>query len=154
MDENTRDTIEFLIRRYRLHERVPVRLDSLLDRFTVRRYPFTPLTLGFAVVRPREIHIGINETLSTAWQRAAEGHEVGHIIAYHPHRLYTCQPGEWFRDPYEHEAQLGAALLLVPLSAVRTYGDEFTATELATLLDVPVGLVDMRWSFAQVSGEL
>ena len=93
-------------------------------------------------------------TSRSAWQRTAEGHEVGHIIAYHPHRLYTCQPGEWFRDPYEHEAQLGAALLLVPLNAVRTYGVEFTAEELATLLNVPVGLIDLRWSFAQVNGEL
>src|SRR5437773_9416955 len=127
MDENTQDTIEFLIRRYRLHERVPISLEGLLDRFTVRRYNFTPITLGFAVVRPREIHIGINRNLSPAWQRQAEGHEASHIIAYHPHRLYTCQCHEWFRDDYEHEAQLGAALLLVPLSAIRTYNEEFTA---------------------------
>ena len=63
MDDNIRDTIEFLIRRYRLHERAPVLLDPLLDRFTVRRYNFTAETLGFAVVRPREIHIGINGNL-------------------------------------------------------------------------------------------
>lgn len=154
MDDNIRDTIEFLIRRYRLHERVPVRLDELLDRFTVRRYNFTARTLGFAVVRPREIHIGINGNLTPPWQRQAEGHEVGHIIGYHPHRLYTCYCNEWFREDYEHEAQLGAALLLVPRSAIRTYYDEFTPQELADLLQVPVCLVDMRWSYAHLHGEL
>src|SRR5437762_6975976 len=126
MDDNTRDTIEFLIRRYRLHERVPVRLDALLDRFTVRRYNFTLRTLGFAIVRPREIHIGINQNLTPAWQRQAEGHEASHIIGYHPHRLYTCLRPEWSQEEHEHEAQLGAALLLVPLSAVQTYYAEFT----------------------------
>ena len=154
MDNNLRDTIDFLIRRHGLHDRVPVCLDTLLERFTVRRYPFTPMTLGFAIVRPREIHIGINATLSPAWQRQAEGHEVGHIIGYHPHRLYTCKCNEWFREDHEHEAQLGAALLLVPLAAVRTYYDEFTPQQLATLLHVPVGLVDLRWAAAQVAGEL
>jgi Zn-dependent peptidase ImmA (M78 family) len=154
MEDNIRDTIDFLIRRYRLHEQVPVRLDELLDRFTVRRYNLTYKTLGFAVVRPREIHIGINQNLTPPWQRQAEGHEVGHIIGYHPHRLYTCQCNEWFREEHEHEAQMGAALLLVPLSAVYTYYDEFTPTQLADLLQVPVGLVDMRWSYAQVNGEL
>src|SRR5437868_12449348 len=129
MDDSTRDTIEFLIRRYQLHERIPVRLDELLDRFTVRRYNFTQRTLGFAVVRPREIHIGINQNLPLPWQRLAEGHEVGHIINYHPHRLYTCHAHEWSREPHEHEAQTAAALLLVPLNAVRTYYDEFTPGE-------------------------
>jgi Zn-dependent peptidase ImmA (M78 family) len=154
MEANTHDTIQFLIRRYRLHDRIPVRLDELLDRFTVRRYDFSPVTLGFAVVRPREIHIGINQNLSPAWQRLAEGHEVGHIIGYHPHRLYTCQANEWFREEHEHEAQLGAALLLVPMSAVHIYYDEFTPKQLAELLQVPVGLVDLRWSYALVNGEV
>src|SRR5690242_2720574 len=103
MEENTRDTIEFLIRRYRLHEHIPVSLDELLDRFTVRRYDFTPVTLGFAVVRPREIHIGINQNLEPAWQRMAEGHEVCYIISSHPHRLYTCHAHEWSHEPHEHE---------------------------------------------------
>ncbi|HMA34648.1 MAG TPA: hypothetical protein VKY74_09220 [Chloroflexia bacterium] len=152
MDLSTRDTIEFLIRRYELHDRLPVDLGGLLDRFTVRRYPLTPRTLGFAIVRPREIHIGINATLSRPWQRLAEAHEVGHIIAYHPHRLYTCKANQWFQDDLEHTAQLAAALLLVPLAAVRTYQAEFTAGQLADLLQVPTSLVDLRWTHAKLEG--
>src|SRR5690349_12174413 len=146
MDADTRDTIEFLIRRYGLHERLPVDLSGLLDRFTVRRYPFTAWTLGFAVVRPREIHIGVNGHLPRAWQRLAEAHEAGHIIAYHPHRLYTCRAYQWDEDEHERAAQLAAARLLVPLAAMRTYQAEFTPSELANLLDVPTALVDLRWT--------
>ena len=127
MDANTRDTIEFLIRRYRLHERVPVRLDGLLDRFTVRRYNFTPRTLGFAIVRPREIHIGINQNLSPAWQRKPKATRPATSSPTTPTASTPASASEWCREAHEHEAQLGAALLLVPLTAVRTYGDEFTA---------------------------
>jgi len=154
MDGSTRDTIAFLIRRYELHDRLPVDLGRLLDRFTVRYYPFTPRTLGFAVVRPREIHIGINGSLAPPWQRMAVAHEIGHIIAYHPHRLYTCKAGAWFQDEQERAAQLIAAHLLVPAAALPTYGVEFTAQQLADLLDVPISLVDLRWSQAHLHGDL
>ncbi len=154
MDESTRDTIEFLIGRYSLHDRLPVDLGGLLDRFTLRRYPFTAWTLGFAVVRPREIHIGINERLPLPWQRMALAHEVGHIIAYHPHRLYTCKAYQWDQEEHERTAQLAAALLLVPLAAVRTYGVEFTPAQLAHLLQVPTSLVDLRWAAAKLAGAI
>jgi Zn-dependent peptidase ImmA (M78 family) len=154
MDADTRDTIEFLIRRYALHDRLPVDLGGLLDRFTVRRYPFTAWTLGFAVVRPREIHIGINGHLPQPWQRLAEAHEAGHIIAYHPHRLYTCKAYQWDQEAHERAAQVAAALLLVPLAAVRTYQTDFTPAELAHLLDVPTALVDLRWTQATLDGDL
>ena len=154
MDQNTRDTIDYLIRHYRLHERLPVQLDEILDRFTVARYDFTAQTLGFSIVRPREIHIGINGNLAPALQRQAEAHELSHIIAYHPHRLYTCRSSLWQHDTHEYEAQIGAALLLVPLATVCTYYAQFTPNELATMLDVPLGLIDLRWSYAQLQGEL
>src|SRR5437763_15942610 len=154
MDDATRDTIEFLIRRYDLHERLPVDLGVLLDRFTVRRYPFTAWTLGFAVVRPRDIHIGVNAHLPPPWQRLAAAHEAGHIIAYHPHRLYTCKAYQWDQEEHERSAQLAAALLLVPLRAVQTYQQEFTPTELANLLQVPTALVDLRWTQAKLEDAL
>jgi Zn-dependent peptidase ImmA (M78 family) len=154
MEESTRDTIEFLIRRYLLHDHLPVDLSGLLDRFTIRHYPFTAWTLGFAVVRPREIHIGVNERLPTPWQRMAEAHELGHIIAYHPHRLYTCKAYQWDQEEHERTAQLIAATLLVPLNAVRTYGEEFTPAQLANLLDVPTSLVDLRWTAAKLDGAI
>jgi Zn-dependent peptidase ImmA (M78 family) len=152
MDDSTRDTIEFLVRRYALHDRLPVDLSGLLDRFTMRRYPFTAWTLGFAVVRPREIHIGINAGLPVPWQRMAEAHEVGHIIAYHPHRLYTCKAYQWDQEDHERTAQLAAALLLVPAAAMQTYGVEFTPAQLARLLQVPTALVDLRWTQAKLEG--
>jgi Zn-dependent peptidase ImmA (M78 family) len=154
MDADTRDTIEFLIRRYDLHDRLPVDLGVLLDRFTVRRYPFTAWTLGFAVVRPRAIHIGINAHLPRPWQRLAEAHEAGHIISYHPHRLYTCKAYQWDQEEHERAAQMAAAFLLVPLPAVRTYQVEFTPAELAAVLDVPTALVDLRWTQAKLDGDL
>lgn len=149
---SVRDTIEFLIRRYALHDHLPVDLTGLLDRFTVRRYPFTAWTLGFAVVRPREIHIGINANLPAPWQRLAEAHEIGHIVAYHPHRLYTCKAYQWDQEEHERAAQLVAARLLVPLAAVQTYGVEFTPAALANLLAVPTALVDLRWAQAKLEG--
>ncbi len=154
MDGATRETIDFLIRRYELHDRLPVDLGGLLDRFTVRRYPFTAWTLGFAVVRPREIHIGINGHLPGPWQRLAEAHEIGHIIAYHPHRLYTCKAYQWDQDEHEREAQMAAALLLVPLRAAQAYQVDFTPAQLADMLQVPVSLVDLRWTQAHLDGEL
>lgn len=154
MDSTIRDTVDFLIRRYGLHERLPVDLGALLDRFVVRYYPFTPQTLGFAVVRPRQIHIGINSDLARPWQRMALAHEIGHIIAYHPHRLYTCKANRWFQDDHERIAQRIAALLLVPTPVLPTYGVEFSADDLAGLLEVPVSLVDLRWSQAHLAGEL
>lgn len=154
IEQATRDTIDFLIRRYRLHDRLPVDLTLLVDRFTVRPYDFTRVTLGFSVVLPRNIHIGINKNLDVEWRRMALAHEISHIIAYHPHRLYTCRANIWHKDPHEHEAQMGAAMLLVPVNAVRTYYDEFTPHKLAKLLQVPIGLVDLRWSQAKASGEI
>jgi len=154
MDESTRDTIEFLIRRHKLHDRLPVDLAGLLDRFTLKHYPFTAWTLGFAVVRPRAIHIGINERLPLPWQRMALAHEVGHIIAYHPHRLYTCKAYQWDQEEHERTAQLAAAGLLVPLAAVRTYGVEFSPAQLANLLHVPTALVDLRWATAKLEGAI
>jgi hypothetical protein len=36
VDDRSRDTIEYLIRRYRLRDHVPVRLDTLIQHFTIR----------------------------------------------------------------------------------------------------------------------
>ena len=75
------DTIDFLIHRYRLHMRLPVDILPLLDKFDIRKHNFTPMTMGFALVRPKGIHIGINKNLDIASQRMALAHEAAHIIA-------------------------------------------------------------------------
>jgi hypothetical protein len=68
------DTVEFLIYRNRLHTRLPVELGPLLDRFDIRKHNFTPMTMGFALVRPKGMHIGINKNLDASWQRMAISH--------------------------------------------------------------------------------
>ncbi|MEP6776703.1 MAG: hypothetical protein ABJA50_14005, partial [Chloroflexota bacterium] len=63
LNDDLLDTIEFLVNRHRLHTRLPVELGPLLDRFEIRKHNFTPMTMGFAFVRPKSMHIGINKNL-------------------------------------------------------------------------------------------
>jgi hypothetical protein len=42
--------------------------------------------------------------------------------------------------------------LLVPATAMQTYGAEFTPAQLARLLQVPTALVDLRWTQAKLEG--
>ncbi len=154
MDDRSRDTVEYLIRRYRLHDRVPVSLNTLLQHFTVREYDLSPRTLGFSLVMRHQVHIGINRTLDSASRRLTLAHESGHLISFHPGMNYTCERNTWFKIKLEHEAQIVAAYLLVPKLAVMCYGDRLTAQQLAARLDVPVSLVDLRWSQGVISGEI
>lgn len=154
MDARSRDTIEFLIRRYRLHERVPVRLDTLLENFTVRDYDLTERTFGFTLVMPHQVHIGINRTLDSPTRRLTLAHESGHIISFHSGMNYTCERNTWFKIQREHEAQIVAAYLLVPKWAAQCYGEPFNVHQIAAYLDVPVSLVDLRWSQGIINGDL
>ncbi len=133
---------------------MPVRLDTLLQHFTVREYDLTPQTLGFSLVMSHQVHIGVNRQLGSAARRLTLAHESGHIISFHPGMNYTCERNAWFKSKLEHEAQIVAAYLLVPKLAVMCYGEQLTAQQLATQLDVPVSLVDLRWSQGVISGEL
>ena len=148
------DTIDFLIHRYRLHQRMPVDISPLLERFEIGRHNFTPMTMGFVLVRPKQIHIGINKNLDLGWQRLAQAHEAAHIIANQPHPLFVCKTNDWSRDRDEREAQLLAACLLVPLRVVAENYRVGAAPELAKALKVPPDLVDLRWSFARVHGDI
>ncbi len=154
MDDRSRDTIEHLIRRYHLHDRVPVCLDTLLQDFTIREYDLTPRTLGFSLVMRHQVHIGINRTLDSALRRLTLAHECGHLISFHPGMNYTCERNTWFKSKLEHEAQIVAAYLLVPKLAAICYGEQLTAQQLAARLDVPISLVDLRWSQGVISGEI
>ncbi len=154
LSQDVLDTLEFLIQRHRLHTRLPVELGPLLDRFDIRKHNFTPMTLGFALVRPLQMHIGINRNLDAAWQRLAVAHEIAHIIANQPHQLYVCKTGDWSKDRDEREAQLIAACLLVPLKVVEENYRVGVAPQLGKALKVPADLVDLRWSFARVHGDI
>jgi len=154
VDARSRDTIEYLIRRYRLHDIVPVRLDTLLENFTVRDYDLTSRTFGFTLIMPHQVHIGVNRRLDSPTRRLTLPHESGHIISFHPSMNYTCERNTWFKTSLEHEAQIVAAYLLVPKLAALCYGEQRTAHQLAAELDVPVSLVDLRWSQEIISGDL
>lgn len=143
-----------LIRRFRLHQTIPVSLARLLDRFTVRRHDLTDRTLGFTIVRPPDIHIGINASLPHEWQRQTEAHELGHILAGHPNGIYMCKINKWLRDELEREAQELAAYLLVPLPNIEESYRGLTVAELATVLEVPPGLVGLRQTLAIARGEI
>lgn len=147
------DTVDFLIYRHRLHTRLPVDLGPILDRFDIRKHNFTPITMGFALVRPTQMHIGINKNLDAGWQRMAVAHEAAHIIANQPHQLYVCKTSDWSRDEQEREAHLIAACLLVPVRVVEGYRPGL-APQLAQALKVPPSLVELRWSFARVHGDI
>ena len=147
------DTVDFLIHRHRLHTRLPVDLGPILDRFDIRKHNFTPITMGFALVRPTQMHIGINKNLDAGWQRMAVAHEAAHIIANQPHQLYVCKTSDWSRDEQEREAHLIAACLLVPVRVVEGYRLGL-APQLAQALRVPPSLVELRWSFARVHGDI
>ncbi|MDQ6693790.1 MAG: ImmA/IrrE family metallo-endopeptidase [Chloroflexota bacterium] len=148
------DSIEFLINKYRLHMRMPVDIGPLLERFSVSKLNFTPTTLGMALVRPKQMYIGINKNLEPTWQRMALAHEAGHIIANQPHSLFVCKTSDWAKERDEREAQIIAACLLVPLKVIKDDYQVTTAPQLAKLLRVPPDLVDLRWSFARVHGDI
>src|SRR5205085_1048211 len=151
---NVLDTIEYLIHRHRLHTRLPVDISPVLERFDVRKLNFTPMTMGYALIRPTGMHIGINRNLDPGWQRMALAHEVGHIIANQPHQLFVCKASDWSREPDEREAHLIAACLLVPLKVVAENYRVGVAPQLARALKVPPDLIDLRWSFARVHGDI
>lgn len=154
LSQDVMDTLQFLIQRHRLHTRLPVDISPLLERFDVRKHNFTPMTLGFALVRPLQMHIGINRSLDPSWQRLAVAHELAHIIANQPHQLYVCKTGDWSKDRDEREAQLIAACLLVPLKVIEDNYRIGAAPQLGKALKVPPNLVDLRWSFARVHGDI
>ena len=154
LSDDLLDTIEFLIYRHRLHTRMPVELGPLIERFDIRRHNFTPMTMGYALVRPKGIHIGINKNLDVSSQRMALAHEAAHIIANQAHPIYVCKTGDWSKDEDEREAQLIAACLLVPLRVVAENYRVGVAGQVAKALKVPPDLVDLRWSFARVHGDI
>ena len=154
LSDDILDTIEFLIHRHRLHTRTPVDLGPILDRFSIGKHNFTPLTMGFALVRPTQMHIGINKNLDIAWQRMAVAHEAAHIIANQPHRLFVCKTSDWSRKRDEREAQIIASCLLVPVKVIENSYQVGAAPEIARALKVPPSLVDLRWSFARVHGDI
>lgn len=148
------DTVDYLVYRHHLHTRVPVDLGPLLDRFDIAKHNFTPMTLGFALVRPTQVHVGINKNLDFSWQRMALAHEAAHIIANQQRQFYVCKTGDWSKDRDEREAQLIAACLLVPLRVVEESYRVGAAPQLGKALKVPADLVDLRWSFARVHGDI
>ncbi len=148
------DSIDFLIHRHHLHSRVPVDLSPIMERFDIRKHNFTPMTMGFTLVRPKQIHIGISKSLDVAWQRMAMAHESAHIIANQPHQLFVCKTSDWSRFNDEREAQLIAACLLVPLKVIEDSYRVGAAPSLGKLLKVPPDLIDLRWSFARVHGDI
>ena len=155
LSDDLLDNIEFLIYRYRLHTRLPVELGPIIERFDIRRHNFTPMTMGFALVRPKGIHIGINKNLDVANQRMALAHEAAHIIANPSHQqIFVCKTSDWSKEQDEREAQLIAACLLVPLKIVAENYRVGVAGQLAKTLKVPADLVDLRWSFARVHGDI
>jgi Zn-dependent peptidase ImmA (M78 family) len=154
LNDDLLDTIEFLVNRHRLHTRLPVELGPLLDRFDIRKHNFTPMTMGFALVRPKSIHIGINRNLKADEQRMAVAHEVGHIIANQPSQFYVCRTTDWSKEKDEREAHLIAACLLVPLRVVAENYYPGSIDQLARALKVPADLVELRWSFARVHGDI
>ena len=154
LNDDLLDTIEFLVNRHRLHTRLPVELGPLLDRFEIRKHNFTPMTMGFAFVRPKSMHIGINKNLKIDEQRMAIAHEAAHIIANQEGQLFVCRTSDWSRDRDEREAQLIAACLLIPLRVVAENYYPGAAPQLARALKVPADLIELRWSFARVHGDI
>jgi Zn-dependent peptidase ImmA (M78 family) len=154
LSDDVLDILDFLIHRHRLHTRLPVDLSPVLERFDIRRHNLTPVTMGFTLVRPKQIHMGINRNLDLGWQRMALAHEAGHIIANQPHQLFVCRTGDWSKDRDEREAQLIAACLLVPLHVIEDHYQVEAAPRIAQALKVPTHLVDLRWSFARVHGDI
>ncbi len=152
MDQRTRHTVEYLIKRYHLHDTLPVRIDTLVENFTVREYDLTPQTFGFSLVMRHQVHIGINKHLDSPSRRLTLAHESGHIIAFHPSMNYSCERNAWFKSKLEHEAQIVAAYLLVPKMVAMCY-DGRHVQQLAARLDIPVSLLDLRWSQGIINGE-
>jgi Zn-dependent peptidase ImmA (M78 family) len=101
-----------------------------------------------------QMHIGVNRRLDPTSRRLTLAHESGHFISFHPAMNYTCERNAWFKSKLEHEAQIIAAYLLVPKLAAMCYGQQLTARQLAARLEVPISLVDLRWSQGVISGEL
>jgi Zn-dependent peptidase ImmA (M78 family) len=154
LSDDLLDTIDFLINKHRLHTRTPVDLSPILERFDINRYNFTPITLGFALVRPKQMYLGINQNIDQSWQRMAQAHEAAHIIANQPHQLFICKTNDWSKDHDEREAQLIAAYLLVPQRVIEENYKVGAAPQLAKALRVPPDLIDLRWSFARVHGDI
>ncbi len=154
LSDDLLDTIDFLINKHRLHSRTPVDLSPILERFEINKYNFTPITLGFALVRPKQMYLGINQNMDQSWQRMALAHEAAHIIANQPSQLFVCKTNDWSKDHDEREAQLIAAYLLVPQRVIEENYKVGAAPQLAKSLKVPADLIDLRWSFARVHGDI
>lgn len=154
VSDDVLDTVDFLIHKHRLHMRLPVDLSPIMERFEIRKYNFTPMTLGFSLVRPKQIYMGVNQNMDSFWQRMAQAHEAAHIIANQPHQLFVCKTNDWSKDHDEREAQLLAAYLLVPQRVVEENYRVGIAPQLAKALKVPPDLIDLRWSFARVHGDI
>ena len=86
------DAVDFLIHKYHLHSRLPVDLGPIMEKFQVGRHNFTPVTMGFVLVRPKIIYIGINQNLDIGWQRMAQAHEAAHVIANQRRRMKRNLP--------------------------------------------------------------
>ena len=110
--------------------------------------------MGFVLVRPKQIYIGLNQNLDQGWHRLAQAHEAAHIIANHQHRFFVCRTNDWSKEHDERQAQLIAAYLLVPQKVVEESYRVGNAPQLARALKVPPDLVDLRWSFARVHGDI
>ncbi|GEM_PF-1515652 len=154
LSDDILDTLDYFIHRHRLHTRVPVDLSPILERFEIHKHNFTPMTMGFTLIRAKQMHIGINKNLDPTWQRMALAHEAAHVIANQPHQLFVCKTRDWSRHRDEREAQLIAACLLVPLRVIEESYKVGAAPQIGKMLKVPPDLVDLRWSFARVHGDI
>jgi Zn-dependent peptidase ImmA (M78 family) len=116
----------------------------------VRLWPDMGRALG-VVVLSRPVVCIISADISPEMQRYVMAHEMGHLMAAHDQVVNLCwndvvghEVGSWMHRRQEKEADMAAALLLMPGRAINTCGKD--AAALAELCEVPRWLADLRLS--------
>jgi Zn-dependent peptidase ImmA (M78 family) len=101
------------------------------------------------VVLGRPVVCIISADISTEMQRYVLAHEMGHLMAAHDQVVNLCwdgvighEIGSWMHQRQEKEADMAAALLLLPGRAINACAAD--VDELAALCEVPLWLAEMR----------
>jgi hypothetical protein len=158
--------LDRLISRYKLHEAdvyEPVDLGPLLESFNSLWQPLPhgvqAYTARWAGRRRRHVEMVYSHRLrapdSTAEKRHAQAHELAHILCDHSGDVFVMRPptgdreqgrfDKWVNSRQENQCEAVAAYLLVRWQALLVMREQ-TNSYIATTIDVPVELVDLRWA--------
>lgn len=143
----------------------PVSISDLLEDAIISYQPLPSPVLGISTQWDGEAGITFNDDLKelarSADKRYGEAHEFGHIFRKHRGQFIVWRSGSGgIEGNYsgrgarweEREADMAAAISLIPIQALREMRD-MQASYIARQLDVPEHLVKLRFEIWQKHGK-